>query len=221
MLINADFKRCVFVAAQDYHWVASPQPGVERVMLDRIGEEQARATSVVRYAPGSRFPEHTHPGGEEILVLKGTFSADGEDFPAGWYLRNPPGSAHCPSSHEGALIFVKLRQMHPDECAHLRVNTGDLSLWERRGDCDMCPLFADKYEDVKLVRAGPDRSVISSPHQAAELLVLDGEVMCNGAHYPRGSWIRLPAGPKPDVLAGAPGATVYLKTTLAAESIAP
>jgi len=37
--------------------------------LDRIGAEVARATSIVRYAPGSAFSEHTHTGGEEFIVL--------------------------------------------------------------------------------------------------------------------------------------------------------
>ncbi len=59
-------------------------------MLDRIGGEQARATSPVRYLPQTSFPEHQHPGGEEILVLEGQFSEGNRDYPAGWYLRNPP-----------------------------------------------------------------------------------------------------------------------------------
>ena len=100
MLINADFSRRVFVPGDTWDWVASPQAGVERVMLDRIGGEQARATSFVRYAPGSEFPAHDHPGGEEILVLSGTFSEDGKDFPAGWYLRSPPGSAIAPPARK-------------------------------------------------------------------------------------------------------------------------
>jgi anti-sigma factor ChrR (cupin superfamily) len=40
-------------------------------MLDRIGDEVARATSVVRYAPKSRFSAHVHGGGEEFLLLDG------------------------------------------------------------------------------------------------------------------------------------------------------
>src|SRR3546814_16557859 len=75
MFINADFSLRAVVASHQYQWVASPQAGVERVMLDRLGGEKARATSIVRYAPSSRFPRHQHPGGEEILVLSGTFSA--------------------------------------------------------------------------------------------------------------------------------------------------
>lgn len=42
-------------------------------MLDRVGEEKARATSLVRHAPGTWFPRH-HRVGEEILVLPGSGS---------------------------------------------------------------------------------------------------------------------------------------------------
>ncbi len=94
MLINHDFTRRVTVSCDDYYWVHSPQTGIDRVMLDRIGGEQARATSLVRYLPQTSFPEHQHPGGEEILVLEGQFSEGNRDYPAGWYLRNPPGSSH-------------------------------------------------------------------------------------------------------------------------------
>ncbi|WP_305457405.1 cupin domain-containing protein [Photobacterium leiognathi] len=125
MQINADFTRPVTISAERYHWVPSTQPGVERMMLDRIGGEKARATTVVRYAANSSFPCHAHPGGEEILVLSGTFSDRSGDYPEGWYLRNPPASSHTPFSHQGATIFVKLWQMRPDDSQTLRVNTKD------------------------------------------------------------------------------------------------
>lgn len=57
MLINADFSRRAALASKDQQWIASPQAGVERVMLDRVGDERARATSIVRYAAGARFPQ--------------------------------------------------------------------------------------------------------------------------------------------------------------------
>ena len=69
MEINADFSQRVVVHAAQLPWVPSPMAGVERRMLDRIGDEVARATSIVRYAPGSQFSPHTHGGGEEFLVL--------------------------------------------------------------------------------------------------------------------------------------------------------
>src|SRR6056297_2598515 len=70
-------------------------PGVRRRMLDRIGNEVARATTIVRFDPGSAFSAHTHDGGEEYLVLDGTFQDEDGDFPAGSYVRNPPTSSHA------------------------------------------------------------------------------------------------------------------------------
>lgn len=62
-LINADLRQTVIVQGHTLPWIPSPQAGVERRLLFRIGQEQARATSLVRYAPGSRFNAHAHPGG--------------------------------------------------------------------------------------------------------------------------------------------------------------
>ena len=72
-LINADFTQRVVLATNDLPWSPSPQTGVERRLLDRIGGEVARATSLVRYAPASAFPAHSHALGEEFLVLEGIF----------------------------------------------------------------------------------------------------------------------------------------------------
>jgi anti-sigma factor ChrR (cupin superfamily) len=110
MEINADFSRRVAVRAARLPWVPSPMAGVERRMLDRIGDEVARATSIVRYAPGSQFSPHTHGGGEEFLVLEGVFQDEHGEFPAGSYVRNPPTSRHTPSSATGCILFVKLWQ---------------------------------------------------------------------------------------------------------------
>jgi redox-sensitive bicupin YhaK (pirin superfamily) len=68
MEINADFSRRVIVHSNRIDWQPSPMKGVDRRMLDRIGDEVARATTIVRYAPGSNFPAHTHTGG--IIFVK-------------------------------------------------------------------------------------------------------------------------------------------------------
>ena len=60
--INSDFSQRVVIRPEDYRWVDSPMPEVERMMLDRIGDEVVRATSLVRYAPGSTFSPHVHSG---------------------------------------------------------------------------------------------------------------------------------------------------------------
>lgn len=211
MLVNADFSRRAMVAADQYEWIASPQSGVERVMLDRIGGEQARATSIVRYAPGSRFPRHAHPGGEEILVLSGVFSDEDGDYPEGWYLRNPPGSAHTPSSLEGATIFVKLRQMAPAERSRVRIDTRAPSSWRRERARAVCPLFTCSGEEISLQRIGANETILAGPVDGAEMLVLAGAVVAGAQHHDSGTWIRLPAGAYPQYRAGAEGASVYLR----------
>ena len=94
MNINADYSQRVVINHHDLPWTSSPEAGVERRMLERQGDEVAKATSIVRYQAGSKFQMHTHDLGEEILVLEGTFSDEAGDYPAGTYLRNPPGSSH-------------------------------------------------------------------------------------------------------------------------------
>ena len=58
MNINDDFSARIVARAADATWKPSPLPGVDRRMLDRAGDEVARATSIVRYAPGSHFDQH-------------------------------------------------------------------------------------------------------------------------------------------------------------------
>ena len=123
MRLNADFALPVVIHPGDAPWVASPLAGMERQMLDRIGEELARATSIVRYAPGSHFSAHGHPGGEEFLVLDGVFSDERGDYPAGTYVRNPIGSRHAPFSREGCTIFVKLMQFDPADRAEVVIDS--------------------------------------------------------------------------------------------------
>jgi anti-sigma factor ChrR (cupin superfamily) len=212
MLVNADFSRRVVIAPEDYRWIASPRGEVERMMLDRLGGEEARATSIVRYPSASEFPMHEHPGGEEIFVLSGVFSEGGNHYPAGWYLRNPPGSVHQPSSVSGALIFVKLRQMQAADNKFVRVDTRSPSAWHRPGCRDICPLFSSESEQVCLLRLNPCETLFSGPVNTAELLVLAGAVTTSGRSYRRGTWMRLPTGDWPDLVAGDSGVTLYLKT---------
>ena len=68
MNLNSDFSARAAVHAARLDWTPSPIPGVDRRMLDRIGDEVARATSIVRYAPHRRFAAHTHGGGGEEFL---------------------------------------------------------------------------------------------------------------------------------------------------------
>jgi len=123
MNIHSDYSKRVVINHNDLPWKSSPEAKVERRMLDRIGDEVAKATSVVRYKPNSKFPKHIHERGEEILVLKGVFSDETGDYPEGTYMKNPPGSSHAPFSKEGCELFVKLRHLGAEQVEREIINT--------------------------------------------------------------------------------------------------
>jgi anti-sigma factor ChrR (cupin superfamily) len=194
MQLNADFSQRALIRPADSPWVASPMPGVERRMLDRIGEEVARATSIVRYAAGSRFSEHQHPGGEEFLVLDGVFSDERGDYPAGTYVRNPIGSHHAPFSREGCTIFVKLMQF--DEADDQPVVIDSTQAQWRPGlvpGLQVLPLHQHGTEHVALVRWAPGTYFNAHRHWGGEeILVLEGTFQDEFGDYPAGSWLRSP-----------------------------
>lgn len=152
MRVNDDFSARVLVHSSRLDWVPSPIAGVDRRMLDRIGDEVARATSVVSYAPHSSFSRHTHAGGEEFLVLDGVFSDEHGDYPAGTYIRNPPTSAHTPSSSGGCVIFVKLWQFDPADRTSvvMDVAKAEAVLPAGRPGVTVKPLHADDREVVSV-----------------------------------------------------------------------
>lgn len=213
MELNADFSRRVAVHAARLAWVPSPIAGVERRMLDRIGDEVARATSIVRYAPGSQFSRHTHGGGEELLVLNGVFQDERGEYPAGSYVRNPPTSSHTPRSASGCTLFVKLWQFDPEDRTEVRLDTGALRFApdpSRRGVMAM-PLFHDRGEDVRLECWDADARVELAVPGGMELLVLEGQFQEGGETFGPQSWLRLPCGSTLEATAGQDGCQVWTK----------
>jgi hypothetical protein len=214
MELNADFSQRAAVHAAHLAWAPSPIAGVERRMLDRIGDEVARATSMVRYAPDSRFSAHTHGGGEEFLVLEGVFQDEHGDYPVGSYVRNPPDSSHTPGSQPGCVIFVKLRQFEPGDRTHVRIDTGRVpfqSVPERPG-VEILRLFRDRHEDVRLERWAAGRRVEIEAPNGIEILVLEGSFVEGGEEFTRQSWLRLPPGSSLRADAGPPGCRVWIKS---------
>jgi len=190
-----------------------PLPGVTRRMLDRGGDEVARATSIVRYAAGSRFDAHGHPGGEEILVLDGVFSDEHGDYPAGSYLRNPPGSRHAPFSREGCTLFVKLWQFAPDDRESVRIDTAAATY--RPGlvpGLTVLPLHEHAGVSTALVRWAPQTRFNEHTHPGGEeILVLKGVFRDEDGEYPAGSWLRNPRWSRHSPYTGKEGALIYVK----------
>lgn len=194
MNLHADLSTSVVLDTASQPWLPSPVAGVERRLLDRMGEEVGRATSIVRYAPGSRFPRHSHGGGEEIFVLEGTFSDEQGNYPAGTYLRHPSGSSHAPFSKRGCTILVKLWQVHPSEQCRLVVDTRATPwLPGLVKGLEVMPLHNWGSENVALVRWAPQ--TIFQPHAhpgGEEILVLKGVLQDEWGTYPAGTWLRNP-----------------------------
>jgi hypothetical protein len=193
MEIRIDYATREVVPFERIPWVPSPDEGVERKMLERDGEEVARATSIVRYARGSSFAAHVHDRGEEFLVLEGTFQDEHGDYPAGTYVRNPPGSGHRPRSNDGCTIFVKLRQFAEGDAARRVVRPGD-GVWTRElGEATSKELHVFGSERVSLVElVGASAIVLPASTNGAELLVLSGSMEVAGVPCAPLTWLRDP-----------------------------
>ncbi len=211
MNINADFSKRVLVHSDDLAWKASPMAGVERRMLDRIGDEVARATTIVRYAPGSSFSAHTHTGGEEFIVLDGVFQDEHGDFPAGTYVRNPPTSQHAPRSELGCTIFVKLWQFDMADRRQFHKRMPD-ELGDFVEGVAMAELHRDKREIVRFARLQPQAHLLLNELGGTELFVLKGSLSEGDDTLTQGSWLRLPEGEVLSVTAGTEGAEIWVKT---------
>ena len=202
MRINAEFTEKAVVVPTEAEWVCSPESGVDRLMLDRIGDEVARATSIVRYAAGSSFSRHEHGAGEEFLVLDGVFSDEHADYGAGTYVRNPPGSGHSPYSKNGCRLLVKLRQFDPLDLAHVVVDTTDKSVWPEDPDSNVLELHQFGSERVMMLRLNEgEQFPIISESGGIELMVISGSVNDEGSELTSESWLRIPADQKARLVA--------------------
>jgi anti-sigma factor ChrR (cupin superfamily) len=191
--LHSDYSARVVLNHNDLPWMASPEAGVKRRLLDRCGDEVARATSVVRYEPGAVFPKHSHARGEEIFVLEGTFSDETGDYRAGTYIMNPPGSHHTPFSKEGCTLFVKLQHLGSDQ-VHQEVVDTNTEPWLQGmvPGLNVMPLMRQGSGST-LVRWAPQTYFNAHRHFGGEeIFVIKGVFEDEHGRYSEGSWIRSP-----------------------------
>ena len=223
MNLNADFDRRAVVHAAKLDWVTSPMSGVHQRMLDRIGNEVARAKSIVHYVPGSHFSPHTHDGGEEFLVLDGVFQVEHGDYPVGSYVRNSPTSRHTPQSGVGCTIFVKLWQFDPADRTQVCVATAGrpFTRAEDRRSVTVPPLFQDSAENVRLEEWAPNARIDIPARGGLELLVLAGSFETLGKHFTEQFSLRLPPRAIFSGVTGLNGCRVWVKSRHLAAIRAP
>jgi anti-sigma factor ChrR (cupin superfamily) len=213
MQINTDLSKKLALNCGELPWLASPQKGVERVMLERDGDEVARATSLVRYAPKSSFSRHPHDLGEEFLVLEGEFQDEHGQYPAGTYVKNPPGSSHTPFTDTGCTLFVKLRYLDPLDVERVVINTHSSDWFAGMvPGLTVLPLSSFGTTSTALVRWAP--GTYFNPHRhfgGEEIFVIDGVFGDEHGRYPKGTWLRSPhmSAHKPFSVEGC---TIFVKT---------
>jgi anti-sigma factor ChrR (cupin superfamily) len=213
--IRSNFDQRVVVLPGAESWAPSPTAGVERKMLDRIGDEVARATSIVRFAPNTVFPEHVHGGGEEFFVIQGLFVDDDGEYPVGAYVRNPVGSKHAPrAGQDGATLLVKLHQFSAADVNRVVVQT-TMAPWLPGSVSGLSVLSLHEFgeEHVALVRWAPNTQFHRHSHWGGEeIFVLEGVFRDDYGDYPAGSWIRSPHLSTHLPFTTSEGATIYVKT---------
>jgi len=193
------------VRAADLRWQPSPSPSVWRKRLFHEGPpESGTVTSLVRFDPGSTFPRHGHPDGEEVLVLEGVYSDEGGAFPAGTYMLRPEGFEHAPFSVEGCLLLVRLRQYAGPDREHVVIDTQAASWFTlapgvRRQVLYDSARYADSRWLIELERgAALSRSDLP---EGAEIFVVQGSLEDTASEYPRHTWLRLASGNAPPLRA--------------------
>jgi anti-sigma factor ChrR (cupin superfamily) len=213
MQLNSDFSQRVATRPEQYQFIDSPLAGVSRMMLERAGVEVARATSIVRYAPGAGYSRHTHDGGEEILVLDGVFSDEHGDYPAGSYLRNPPGTSHQPFSVQGCTLLVKLWQFAADDTTPVCINTQTAEWFPGLvPGLSVLPLHEHNGVNTALVRWAPHTQFNRHLHAGGEeILVLEGLFCDEFGQYPEKSWLRSPRYSTHAPFTLEQGALIYVK----------
>ena len=185
------------------------------MMLDRIGDEVARATSLVRYAPNSTFSPHVHGGGEEFFVLEGDFGDEHQIYPAGTYVRNPIGTKHSPRvGEQGCVILVKLHQFDRQDKAPVVIDTRTAE-WPLRYAPGIEAMLLHQFRDehAVLIRWAPNTPFKEHTHHGGEeTFVIEGCFCDEYGVYPAGTWVRYPDQSSHSAFTRDDGALLYLKS---------
>jgi len=215
--LNADLGARALARTGSMDWAASPAAGVWRKRLYHVGPaESGRVTSIVRFDPGSRFPRHDHPEGEEILVLAGTFSDETGDWGAGSWLLSPDGSPHAPHTADGCTLFVHLRQYRGPERRRVDTHRHPWAPGRRPGVSEIVlleePAGSDGPLTIRLVRLAPGTAIPAHDHPLGEeSYLIEGDVTDDAGAYGPGCWLRQPPGSRHAAHTDA-GALLYVRT---------
>lgn len=194
MQINSDISKRVAIQQSTLPWIATPLAGIQIRTLEDGGEATARATAIVKCAPGSRIVDCTRELGEEIMVLDGVLTDEFGSYGKGSYVKSPPGSDHACESASGCLLFVKRHPLESGDDWRIVVDTATMPWYQGLVDgLSVMPLSESGTQHTALVRWAPGTRF--NPHRhygGEEIYVLDGVFEDEHGRYPAGSWLRSP-----------------------------
>tara|TARA_B100001564_G_scaffold187571_1_gene157511 strand:- start:114 stop:776 length:663 start_codon:yes stop_codon:yes gene_type:complete len=213
--LNQDFTKRVVINTSSEKWHTSPSSGVERLYLERNNMgEFAKASSIVKFHPGSKFDNHIHENGEEIFVLEGTFSDQFGDYSKGTYIRNPHNTNHVPFSKEGCKILVKLRQFRSgDNSTVIKDTLQNKWLQGMVPGLKVMPLHTYQTEHSAMVKWEPNTQFNAHKHWGGEeIYVVEGIFYDQLGAYPKGTWMRNPHLSEHQPFTKDEGALIFVKT---------
>lgn len=96
----------LIVRSRDVKWRPYSVPGISIGKL-YIDKKKRQITCLMKLEPGVTFPLHRHADSEEVFVLEGDLTVEGEVCYQGDYIRSVPGSTHSPVTEGGCLLLIK------------------------------------------------------------------------------------------------------------------
>ena len=77
-----------------------------RLRVLRDDASSGERAVLIEMQPGAQFPDHSHPGGEQLFVLEGTVLVGGKLLGTGEYLYTAVGDSHDVKTADGCRLFV-------------------------------------------------------------------------------------------------------------------
>ncbi|CAJ1340055.1 unnamed protein product [Effrenium voratum] len=216
--LNSDKSQSCLVNTDTIDWIQTAAGGVRRKMIERLGGEVARATTVVSFEPNASFPSHRHEGGEEFIVLEGDWFDDWATQPSYTYVRNYIGSRHTPRiGPKGCTILVKLCQMSTEQTepdhSQWDISSSNPS-WRRspNGRREL-RVYESPFEEVHFERWEPHQTgQVEVDGAGEEVFVVEGCFVDELGEHRRWSWCRTAEARRLTRRAGPEGCLLYIKS---------
>ena len=195
----------VFLSAEEISWepAAAPPGELKRLFTD---PEDRMETRLVRYSGGEGNAGEPDLLGREVIVLEGDFEADGVRLDKGDFHR-AVGASVTGRTESGCVLFT-MREIARDagtgeapdagtraQSRTLRASEGHWSDLGRGTRMKRLAVDSVHRLDISIVRM--DAGSAFPPHRhpgAEELLVLEGDCLCQGRRLGPGDYHRSAAG---------------------------